>query len=368
MALTPDQLNMVANAALDYYFNRGTVFQQSLQERPMVRVMEANAKSFPGGKGNIDLAVQGVFGNKGTNDTLKGYTADDTVNFYNPTNLARANYPWREHHIGLTVTHTELKHDGLSVSDEWGNTSNHSGRDQTMLVNLFDTKLFDFGEQYARSLNLLLWGDGTADAKGMAGVQLFLSEDPSVGTVGGINRATAGNGWWRNRARTAAFKTKIDADATLKKYGGDAVTPEALNGGALWTALQEEHRQLRRYGGRPNTFLAGSEFVAALEYEMRANGYYSTDGFNKSMDGAVGQMLFDGTRVEYDPTLDDAGLSKRGYWFDNRHIFLMKMTDEWRRTHKPSRPTNQFVLHRSITSTGQVVATQCNSGLVIDIK
>lgn len=367
MGISAGELAMVGNSALDFYFNKGTAFQQTLQSRPMVRTMEGASKKFPGGKGDIDLAIQGAYGNAGTNDTLTGYDYDDTVTFYNPANLDRIQFPWREHHIGLTVTHTELKNDGISVSDEMGNTSQHTGRDATMLINLFETKLFDFGEQYSRSLNTLLWGDGTADAKALAGMQSILVADPSIGTIGGLNRATAGNEYFRNRAHTAAFGIAVGTTPSLAAHGGGAITSATADGGALWQALQYNARQLRRYGGKPNKFLAGSDFIDALEREMRANGTYSQTGFTKSQDGAVGPMLFDGTIVEYDPTLDDLSLEKRGYWWDSRHICLMKMTNEWRKIHKPARPSDKFVLNRSITSTGQMIAQQVNSGLVIDI-
>lgn len=367
MAVTQAQLDFIANGALDFYLNKGKAFQQQLQDRPLVALFEGKAKSFPGGKGDISVAVQGAYGAAGTNDSLTGYSYDDTVAFYNPTNLARLAYTWREHHIGISVTHTEMKHDGLSVTDEMGNSSQHSGRDQTVLVNMWENKLFDFGERYARSANDLYWGDGTADAKALHGMQHFLVPDPSIGTVGGMNRATAGNEYIRNRARTAAFQAKIAVTAALAAHGGDAVTSAAANGGALWQALQEEMLQLRKYGGKPDMFLAGSDFIGALQVEMRANGYYNNNGMRGSQDGAMGPMLFDGTTVQYDPTLDDLSLEKRGYWFDSRHIGLHKMQGEWRRTHKPARPEDKFVLYRSITSTGQLVATQLNSGLVIDI-
>lgn len=368
MAFTAGELDNIANAALDFYLNKGEAFQQSLQARPMVRLMEGKAKSFPGGKGKISLAVQLAYGNSGTNDSLKGYTHNDQVVFYNPANIKRAEYTWREHHIGIEVTHTELKNDGLSVTSEMGDVSNHAGRDMTALVNLWENKLFDFGERYARSLNDLLWGDGTSDAKALAGIRALISANPTTGTVGGINRATAANKQWRNRARTAAYATAVTGDGTLAGHGGGAVTSASTGGGVLWQVLQEEGRQLRRYGGMPDKFLAGSDFIGALEKEMRANGSYSDMGFrNRNNDGAMGPVLMDGTVIEYDPTLDDLGLAKRGYWFDSRHIYLMKMTGEWRKTHTPARPADQFVLNRSITSTGQLVAHQLNSALVIDI-
>jgi hypothetical protein len=146
------------------------------------------------------------------------------------------------------------------------------------------------------------------------------------------------------------------------------VTSSPANGGALIQTLQIEKRQLVRFGGNPTKFLAGSDFIGAMEIEMRANGYYSQNGFRGKQDGAMGNLSFDGVDIEYDPTLDDLGLQKRAYWYDPKHIYLMKMSNEWRRQHSPARPPNQFVLYRSLTCTGQVVAQQCNSALVIDIK
>lgn len=369
-ALAQAQLDYIANAALDFYLNKDTAYAQTIQSRPLLGAMESGAKSFPGGKGKISVAVKAAYGAGGVNDSLAGYTADDTVTFFNPSNLTRMNYDWREHHIGISLTYTELKHDGISVASDLGaltGTSEHSGRDATVLINMWKDKLEDFGERTARSLNSYVWGDGTADAKGLHGLRNFLVADPTIGTVGGVNRATAGNEWVRNRARTAAFGTKVTATPALAVHGGGAVTSNPANGGALWQVLQAEKRQLTRYGGNPTKFYAGSDFIGALETEMRANGYYRQNGFKGAQDGAMGPVLFDGVTVEYDPTLDDLGFAKRGYWFDPRHIYLMKMTGEWKKVHNPARPENKFVLYRSVTYTGQMVAHQLNSGLVIDI-
>lgn len=366
MAFSANEITNIANAALDYYFNKGDLFNQTIQARPLLDKIERKKKSFPGGKGNISLAVKGNYGDGSGNDVIKGYTHNDTVNFFTPANIKRANYPWREHHIGLTLTHTELKIDGISVVDTNGeSTSNHSQREMTVLVGLLEDKLGELGEQYARSMNTLLYGDGTADPKALAGIQLLVAADPSVGVAGGLDRANVD--WWRNRARTAEFGAKVSATPSLSAHGGDAVTSSPLAGGTLLQTLQYERRQLIRYGGQPDTMLCGSAFMDALEKEIRANGGYSDTGFNKSIDGAVGTLTFAGQSIQYDPTLDDMGLSKRAYWFDSKRLFLMAMENEWRKDHTPARPANQFVLYRSVTSTGQMVMTQANCHLCIDI-
>lgn len=348
MAFTPGELASIANAALDYYFEKGTAFKQSIEAKPLISAMERNAKTFSGGKGDISLGIKGNYGAGGVDDTLKGYTHSDTVKFYTPANIQRANYPWRETHIGLTLTNTELKIDGLSLVNTSAGmeTNSHSGREMHVLVGLLKDKIEDLGEQYLRGLNNMLWGDGTADALGFAGIDSIITEAPATGTVGGINRAT--DVWWRNRARLGVVSSPAD-------------------GGVLAQVLQTEHRQLTRFGGKPDLFLAGSDFINALEVEMRANGYYSDSGFTGGGDMGVGGIRIRGTLVQYDPWLDNNGKSKFGYWIDTSRVFLMKMQNEWRRQHDPARPHNQFVVHRSITSTGQMCAQQCNSSGVYSI-
>ena len=355
MAFTAAELTSIANASLDFYLSKGKAFGQSIQRKPLLDRLIRTKKTFSGGKGDISVGIKGTYGAGGTNDGVSGYTHDDTVSFYTPENIQRAAYAWKEMHIGMVLTHTELKIDGISIAGDSGETSKHSKREMQELVGLLENKLEDLGEQYASTMNTLLWGDGTSDSKALSGIKSIITANPATGTVGGINRATAANSWWKNRARTAA-------------HGSTAVTSAAANGGALLQALQEEHRQLIRYGGSPNLALVGSDFLGALELELRAHGNYSDSGFaSGGNDFAVTGINFMGQKFMYDPTLDDESLQKRCYWIDTKAVFLMAMEGEWNRTHMPTRPSNQFVMYRSITCTGQMVARQCNSSLVIDI-
>ena len=93
MAFTAGEVTNIAAAALDFYLDKGDVWRQTLQGRPLFDKMVAKKKYFPGGKGDISVAVSGAFGAAGVNDTLKGYTHNDTVVFYTPANIKRANLP-----------------------------------------------------------------------------------------------------------------------------------------------------------------------------------------------------------------------------------------------------------------------------------
>lgn len=359
MAFTAGEISNIANAALDYFFSRGKVFVSSIQARPLLSIMDSSSKTFPGGKGAISIAVKGLFGASGVNDSVVGYTHNDTVNFYTPANIQRVNFSWREHHIGITLTHTELKIDGISVNDDEGNgtdTSEHSKREMTVLAGLLDDKLEDFAQRYSITMNTLLWGDGTGDAKALAGIRSIIVDNPTTGTLGGLTRTT--NTWWRNRAATSA---------NLGAGGQGPITSSPVNGGALLTFCQKETRQLKRFGANPNRCLAGSDFITAMETEIRANGNYSMTGFTGTQDGSVGKVGAGVFKPEYDPTLDDLGYNKRCYVWDDRQVFLMKMEQEWMHRFTPSRPPSQFVMYKSMTCTGQLVATQVNGCGVYDI-
>jgi hypothetical protein len=312
---TAPLLNHITTAALDWWMNKGTAFKEAILEKPLLASMESKKKTFPGGKGNIIISVKGDYGNTaapGTDDQLKGYELADTV-----------------------------------------------------LVGLLEDALEDVSEQYARGMNNLLWTNGAADPKALAGMAALITDTPGTGIVAGIDRGT--RTWWRNRAWTAAMGTAVGTTPALGAWGGGVITSATTNGGALITKLQSEYRQLTKYGAKPNTAFCGSDWLGALETELRANGNYSMQGFAGGKDISVGKISYMGTDFEYDPTLDQLGKSKRCYWYDSRDIFLVAMQDEWRHQHSPDRTPDKYVIYRSITSTGQLCARRLNGAVVMDI-
>jgi hypothetical protein len=347
MAFTAAELANIANASLDYFIDKGKVYSSTIQDKPLLAAMDAKAKTFPGGKGDVSVAVKGEY-----TTTVAGYTHNDTVTYANPANIQRANYTWREHHAGISVTLTELKHDGISVVDSLnsGSVSNHSGREQTALANLLQDKLEDMMEGYARGMNDLLWDDGTTDPKAIAGIRSIIKDDPLLpgSTVGGINQSLAANAWWRNRVDLAVATTSGGVELTEK--------------------LNSEFRQLRRYGGRPDIALCGSDFLDRLATELRNKGYFTQNGFARRNDIGVGDITLEGVVFKYDPSMDDIGTTlggstdyaKRCYVVDSAKINLMYMDGEKMKRHSPARPADQYVMYRSITTTAVLGASQLN--------
>lgn len=359
MPFTSNELANIANSALDYYLQKGKTAKQNVQEKPMMAAFEAAAGTFPGGKGNVSLGVKGGQGG----GSFMGYTHDDQVTYYNPATNLRVNFPWKEHHIGLGITHTELKIDGITVTEDGADqtTSEKDGREQAALANLLDGKLEDFDEDKKVSWDKLLHGDGTADAKAFAGIRSIILDNPGAGSTGGLSRVTYP--WWRNRAATAAAGTA--------GTGFNAISSSAANGGTLMQFLQREDRQIKRYaqGGVTHRRFAGSDFIDAMEREIRANGNYSLNGFRAAgtVDGKMADPTWDGKQIIYDPTLDDLGLSKRCYTIDMRRIRFLYMVGERNKKASPPRPYDRYVMYRGLTSTGVLIAQQLNTSAVYDI-
>lgn len=341
MSFTAQELDNIASAALDFYVDRGKVFSQTIQNKPLLREMLSNKKTFPGGQGNISVGVKGDY-----TTTIQGYIHDDTVNYKNPANIKRAAYPWKEIHWGISCTLTELKRDGISISDTTDGTGEqrHSLREQTALANLLDDKLEDMKEGAERGLNNMYWADGTQDAKQIPGIKSLIVDNPTAGTsIGGLDPSV--NTWWQNRANLAI---SVGSDPTQQ---------------ILVNFLQTEMRQLRRFGNPQHSALCGSAWMTQLEKELRSKGNYTLEGWAKggSIDISMSDLKMKNVAFEYDPTLDDRGETNRCYFIDTKAIMPMFMEDEFMKKHNPARPEDKYVIYRAVTMTGGLIAKQRNT-------
>jgi len=341
-AFTTSEIASITNAALDYYI-KGESFAQTIQEKPLLGRMMSKQKTFPGGKGLISIPIISEY-----TTGIEGFVGDESVSYDNPNNLKRVTFPWKEIHAGISMTLTELKIDGISVVDtlDGANVTRHSERDMTVLTNILEHKLGDMAEGWARSFNEMLWKDGTQDNKLVPGLSFFISDDPTTGVVGGVNRATTGNEFWRNRALV-----------------GNNKIVSSVTGQTLTKTLRAEARQLKRYGGKPDLILAGSRFIELLEAEVFEKGVYTQSGFVNNGKNEIGMadisMRGIGTII-YDPTLDDLNKSDYAYFVDSGNINLYVMEGEDRKTHNPARPHDKYVLYRAMTWTGATAARQLN--------
>jgi hypothetical protein len=85
----------IASAALTFYV-RGKAFAQTIQDKPLLRTLKGAQKTFPGGKDNVSLPVQGAF-MQSTAGFFAGFSEDDTLSFTQAANLLRAEFLGGKH-------------------------------------------------------------------------------------------------------------------------------------------------------------------------------------------------------------------------------------------------------------------------------
>jgi len=345
---TSNELQNIVNSVFDHHI-KGQPISQAILEKPLLATMKKRQKSFSGGKGYIKLNVKGAY-----TTTIQGYKGDDQVGYQNPANTRQAEYPWKELHAGIQITHTELKIDGISVNDD-GDTNEHSDIALTRITSLLQDKLEDMDEGWAIDFNEMLWGDGSADPDKVPGVMALITDIPTAGTVGGIDRAA--NTWWQNRSRVTGSS-------------GGTITHSTTNQTATKT-LRAEVRQLSKYsGGRPSLILCGSGALEKLEAEIHEKGTYTQSGFVKNGKTDLGSPSISMHGVgdfHYDPTLDELGMSNRIYFIDEKNLLLYVMDGEDMKAVNPKRPHDRYVNYRGMTWTGGLIARRLNSSGVYEL-
>lgn len=336
--------NDIVNTTLTY-FVRGMSLAQTTEDKPLLSFLNGGSKTFPGGKDYVSTAVKGTFMSD-TAGFLTGYNEDDALTFAQAQNTLRAQYAWKEVAANLIISFTELKKDGISVSER-GKTSTHSQAELVRLTSILEERLEDFAESWKRAMNTMLWADGTQDAKQVAGVRSIVLTANAGATTGGLARNTYA--WWNNLTNIGLGVS--EQNQTLTK------------------ALRHDLIQLRRYGGKPNKALCGSAFIDALMTEVQAKGLYTQEGFSRSAnDLGMDKIRMKGLGdFEYDPTLDDLALSKSCYIFDSRRIRLRPMDGEANKLYMPERPYQYMVFLKTMTWTGTLECTQLNAMEVLTI-
>lgn len=110
----------------------------------------------------------------------------------------------------VTMTYEDWKY--VSVTVPRYLTDDQQNRNQGRMINLIDLKLNAAERALYENMETAVFADGTG-VNECNGLKNLVSATPATGTVHGINRATAGQEWWRNQQRTAggaASLTLID--------------------------------------------------------------------------------------------------------------------------------------------------------------
>lgn len=194
---------------------------------------KGKAKPADGGRRiiqEIEFAENGTFG---------WYSGYDTLNISPQEVFSAAEYDWKQCAVAVSISGLEQLM--------------NSGEEQ--FIDLLESRMSNAERSMKNQMGGAVYGDGTAaGGKALGGAQLLISDAPSVGTVGNINR---GNwSFWRNQAFDAttdfgAAMTSANAVSYMNRVWltlvrgnekPDLITTDNNYYRAYWEALLPQQR------------------------------------------------------------------------------------------------------------------------------
>lgn len=122
----------------------------------------------------------------GQNSTVASYSGYDTISLTAQSGITAAEYDWKQYAASIAISGIE--------------EAKNNGEQE--IINLLEAKIMQAEESMREGFNQMFFGDGTGNSgKNWNGLGNIVE---ASGTVGGINRATAGNEYWRSYEENTA--------------------------------------------------------------------------------------------------------------------------------------------------------------------
>lgn len=171
-----------------------------------------NQRTFSGGR-NITQELEYA-----ENSTFKRYSGYETLDI-SPSDV-------------MTAAEFDIKQAAVAVSISGLEQLQNSSKEQ--MIDLLESRIKNAERTMMNNIASDIYSDGTADGgKQIGGLQLLVADDPTTGTVGGINRATWS--FWRNQI--------YDFSANSATPGSDTIQA-AMNDLYLNTSRGADHVDL----------------------------------------------------------------------------------------------------------------------------
>ena len=283
-------------------------FQQQIFESTVLLWILSTSNQIVNAPGGISI-VEPVMYKKAPN---VGSYADYDVFATDPNDgLSAAEFPWRQFYGLFHISGIEL--------------AMNSG--EQAIINLAQTRLDQLKLSISDALNVMLYKDGSGNTgKDFLGLQALIGV---TGLLGGIDRAVAGNAFWRANIKTASAATTL--------------------------ALVRDMRNLY------NTCSAGADhptniITTQLTYEVYEDGLVDQARYTdmKMADAGFQNLLFKGRPIAFDDVADPTGSLKPVWFLNVEYIKLRKLAETWFKPSDMLQPTNQDAFYKNILSYGNL--------------
>jgi len=240
----------------------------------------------------------------GDNQTFKWFNGYEELSIAPSDFATTAHFDWKEGGGNAVFSYRE-------VAQNSGPSKRHD---------LIKGKIKNLERTIINNLGAALFYAGTeSSGKAFGGAQYIIADDPTTGTVGGINRATSGNEFWRNQV--------MDESA-------DSIT---LSATTILDAMELLYIRCTRNSDVPNLWVYGNTYWRFFAGAVNANQRYIRESTAATVKTSFPYYLFKNTKVFHDP---NAGAT-RGYAINTEYFKMKVHKDRNLEPDKPRYPATQ---------------------------
>lgn len=197
----------------------------------------------------------------------------------------------------FTAAEYSLKLCAVPVAVSGEDLLKNAGHEQVM--SLLEKRIENACKTMRNKMSAAVYSDGTgSDGKEIGGLALLVADAPETGTVGGINRASAGNEFWRNKS---------------------LMPSEKMTSANIMKNMDALYLQLCRGSDRPDLIVAGTDMYTTFEEALTPLQRFS-DG--KMADAGFVSLKYKNTDVIFDGGAGGHCADNRMYFLNTNYIYL----------------------------------------------
>ncbi len=351
MPFTQQEISEAGKIGLDYYLAEKPVDQVGV-ERPLMKALRAKKKEAPGAKQFIVEQLRARY-----SSNFQWFNGASVVTYNRRFVNEQANFAWRSCHDGLALDEDRLAQNGIIVTDDTSRARTASQAEKIQLTNLLEEQAevlrLGFQEQFSFALHI----DGTQSADAIAGLDSLVSLTPTTGTVGGIDRSSSANAYWRNNVSTGLTTT--------------------TGTGTILNQMEVMFRACARTGGRPDLMIAGSQFVDGYRnFVLNTFGRMDFGPSNtKRVEGGTEVLTFQGTDIQWSPEFADLDArfapstvwEKRLYMLNSDTIRLRPLQGHDMINRRPPTAYDRYEYYWAVTWRGALTLNRANANAVLAV-
>jgi hypothetical protein len=344
MPITAAELTQAGMTAIDLYM-KNKPMDSINPERPFLKALMGGKVETPGTKQYLVQQVR-----TGNDNNFQSFYGSDTVTYNRKNTVEQAQHEYFSFHDGFSLHEDDFIHNGIAIGDGPGKQA--TADERVNLTNLLteNTETLRMGCEEQSVI------EGTAGTYGVPGLDDMVPLVPGAAvSYGGLLRST--RTYWQSNASLSATTTPTT--------------------GTIEQAMRTVWRACVKYGGRPTHIFCGADFLDGfINFMLHTYGRVNYGPVStKSVEGAAGQVFYEGVELVWDPTMDSSltdqsgshPWAKRCYFLNMREMKLRPIKKQWMVPRNPPRVYNKYEYYWGITSRYYIVSGRPTAHGVVTI-